>query len=107
MSCRVVWWPGLVGALEGTLHPWQGEMMFGCLALAELWQLARGHDRALRLAGLTLVLVAIPLLYYFALGHLDPVWKMSQQHAKHAFSSVAVLIAAAPLLLFALLGYPG
>ena len=124
---RPVWWPGLLGALAATLHPWQGEMMFGCLALAELsrardtWARlsatagssgtgrlrAAGRDPVLRLAAVTLVLVAVPLLYYFALGHLDPVWRMSQAHAKHAFSSVAVLIAAAPLLLFALLGYRG
>jgi hypothetical protein len=120
---RVVWWPGLLGALAGTLHPWQGEMMFGCLVLAELWRgratrqrlRASGRravggawrDPVLRLAVLTIVLVAIPLLYYFALGHLDPVWKMSQQHAKHAFSTTAVVIAAAPLLVVALLGYRG
>jgi hypothetical protein len=124
---RVIWWPGLLGALAATLHPWQGEMMFGCLVLAELaragdsWARLSGaaasapggrlraawRDPVLRLAAVTIVLVAIPLLYYFALGHLDPVWKMSQAHAKHAFSSIAVLIAAAPLLLFALLGYRG
>ena len=68
---------------------------------------AAAGDPALRMAAATLGLVALPLLYYFALGHLDPVWRMSQAHAKHTFSSSAVLIAAAPLLAFALLGYRG
>lgn len=101
--------PGLLGALAGMLHPWQGEMMFGVIVLAELVRLREGGPRAARrrLAALTLVLVAIPLLYYFGLGHIDPVWRMAQAHAKHAFPSTAVLIAAAPLLAFALLGYRG
>lgn len=118
---RIAWVPGLLGALAGSLHPWQGEMMFGVVALAELVRApdtlrrarARGRwgwarDPTLRLAVLTLVAVAIPLLYYFALGHLDPVWRMSQAHAKHTgAASTGVIIAAAPLLAFALLGYRG
>jgi hypothetical protein len=127
--------PGLLGALAGTVHPWQGEMMFLVLVLAELVRLpvtrgrlrrapdghGRGHghgrgtgwarvaarDPVLRLAALTLTLVGIPLVYYFGLGHLDPVWRLGQAHARHAFSSTAALIAAAPLLAFALLGYRG
>ena len=128
-SGALAWSPGLLGALAGTVHPWQGELMFLAVLLAELvrgretvarlrvarLRAGRGRgllgaaagDPALRLAGVTLGLVAIPLLYYFALGHLDPVWRMSQAHAKHTFSSSAVLIAAAPLLVFALLGYRG
>lgn len=118
------WTPGLLGAVAGMLHPWQGELMILAVVIAELVHgretLARVRatggrgviraatgDPVLRLAATTLVLVAIPLLYYFALGHLDPVWRMSQAHAKHAFSSSAVLIAGAPLLAFALLGYRG
>ena len=117
----MAWGPGLLGALAGMLHPWQGELMFVVVLVAELVRArqtiarmrARPHrraiarDPALRLAAATLVLVAIPLLYYFALGHLDPVWRMSQAAAKHTFSSSAVIIAAAPLLAFALLGYRG
>ena len=119
----IAWSPGLLGALAGTLHPWQGELMFLAVLLAELVRggetiarlrrrdraplAAAVGDPAVRMAAATLMLVAIPLLYYFALGHLDPVWRMSQAHAKHTFSSSAVLIAAAPLLAFALLGYRG
>jgi hypothetical protein len=106
---RVSWTPGLLGGLAGTVHPWQGELMFLVVVLAELVRAREGGARAprWRLAALTLGLLALPLLYYFGLGHVDPVWRMAQAHAKHEFSSSAVLIAAAPLLAFALLGYRG
>jgi len=111
----VAWTPGLLGGLAGLLHPWQGELMFVVLVIAELACLRPGARWApegvrrpgARLAGLTLTLVAAPLLYYFALGHLDPVWRMGQAQARHGFSALAVLIGAAPLLLVALLGYRG
>src|SRR5579875_1523245 len=105
--------PGLLGALAGSLHPWQGELMFGIVVIAELCRApatlrARGSgERALGLIAVTLVLVALPLLYYYGLGHLDPVWRAGQQRARHSFSTTATLLAAAPLLVFALLGYRG
>jgi hypothetical protein len=122
--------PGLLGALAGTVHPWQGEMMLLVLGLAELIQIPqtlarvrtarvsdhRAHagwtrvvarDPGLGLAAVTLTLVALPCIYYFGLGHVDPVWQMGQAHARHVFSSIEALSAAAPLLGFALLGYRG
>jgi hypothetical protein len=121
--------PGLLGALAGTVHPWQGEMMLLVLGLAELirapqtrvrvraeraacagrsgWVPGLARDPAMRLAAVTLTLVALPCVYYFGLGHVDPVWRMGQAHARHVFSSIEALSAAAPLLVFALLGYRG
>ncbi len=110
--------PGLLGALAAALHPWQGELMFGIVVIAELCRAAetrrrrgsgerRAADRTLALAALTLTLVALPLLYYYGLGHLDAVWRMGQQRARHSFSTSATLLAAAPLLAVALLGYRG
>jgi hypothetical protein len=118
--------PGLLGALAGTVHPWQGEMMLLVLGLAELvrapetlarvqgartgdrgWVRGLAQDPVLRLAAVTLILVALPCIYYFGLGHVDPVWRMGQAHARHVFSSIEALSAAAPLLVFALLGYRG
>ena len=108
---RVTAVPGLLGALAGIVHPWQGEMMFLVVVLGELVRLpatrAGPRTPTLRLAGLTVILLALPLLYFFGLGHFDAVWREGQANAKHAFSSRAVLIAAAPLLLVALLGYRG
>jgi len=112
--------PGLLGALAGLLHPWQGELMFLIVVIAELCGPARppatlrarrAGDRAWArppaLAAVTLALVALPLLYYFGLGHLDAVWRVGQQRARHTFSATATLLAAAPLLACALLGYRG
>jgi hypothetical protein len=129
----VAWSPGLLGALAGSIHPWQGELMLLIVLIAELCRgretLARVRrertrrggrgggrarpvgallrDPAIGLGVVTLGLVAIPLLYYFGLGHLDAVWRMGQARARHSFSTTAVLIAAAPLLAVALLGYRG
>jgi hypothetical protein len=47
------------------------------------------------------------LVYYLALGHLDINWEMARQNSKHAFSFWAIAIAAAPLAVFAALGYRG
>ena len=89
---RVAWWPGLLGALAGTLHPWQGEMMFGCLVLAELartrdsWRRvgssarsagtgpvrAAWRDPVLRLATVTIVLVALPAALLLRAGPSRP-----------------------------------
>jgi len=107
--------PGLLGALAGALHPWQGELMFLIVLIAELCRarvtlqaIRRGEARPLiRMIAITLLLVALPLLYYFGLGHLDAVWRAGQQRARHSFSTTATLIAAAPLLACALLGYRG
>jgi hypothetical protein len=116
-GARVTVVPGLLGALAAALHPWQGELMFLIVAIAEICR-ARVTLRARRvgdpafgpalgLPAVTLTLVALPLLYYYGLGHLDEVWRAGQQRARHSFSTTATLIAAAPLLAFALLGYRG
>jgi hypothetical protein len=68
---------------------------------------AVARDPAVAMAVLTVVLLAIPLLYYFSLGHLDAVWTMARQHSRHVFQVSGVLIGGAPLLAFALLGYRG
>lgn len=109
--------PGLMGALAAALHPWQGELMFGIVVIAELCRAGETRrrlraggptaDRTLALAAVTLALLALPLLYYYGLGHLDAVWRMGQQRARHSFSTTATVIAAAPLLAVALLGYRG
>lgn len=125
-EARLSWWPGLLGGLAGTLHPWQGELMILIVAGAELvcwretvsrWQTARSDRTRPRtqlltdprgaLPVVTVVLVAIPLLYYLSLSHLDVVWKMASQASNHDWSASAIAIAAAPLAVFAALGYWG
>lgn len=121
---RITWVPGLLGALASTLHPWQGEMMILVVGGAELVrapEILRGlraadparpiwrwpADRRLALPLLTIALTLAPLVYYLALGHLDINWDMARQSSKHAFSFWAIAIGAAPLAVFAALGYRG
>jgi hypothetical protein len=121
---RLAWTPGLLGALASSLHPWQGELMILVVVGAELVR-APGTLRELRAAGgpralwrwpadrrlalplLTVALTLAPLVYYLALGHLDINWDMARQNSKHAFSFWAIVIAGAPLGVFAALGYRG
>jgi hypothetical protein len=120
---RIAWAPGLLGALASSLHPWQGELMILVVAGAELVrapEILRGlradpvrswwrwpADRRLALPLLTIALTLAPLVYYLALGHLDINWDMARQNSKHAFSFWAIAIGAAPLAVFAALGYRG
>ncbi|HWD74750.1 MAG TPA: hypothetical protein VG371_06390 [Solirubrobacteraceae bacterium] len=111
---RVDWIPGVLGALASTLHPWQGETMILLILGAEvmrwrdlrLWWRTR-QWRRLALPVLTLALVALPLLYYLLLGHLDLSWSLARENSKHAFPWTAIAIGVAPLGIVALLGYRG
>ncbi|MGI8712920.1 MAG: hypothetical protein ACR2NR_07020 [Solirubrobacteraceae bacterium] len=123
---QLAWGPGLLGALASSLHPWQGELLILVLGGAELvrapetLRLLRGvggpSGRAWRLRLInpelmlplvTIALTLAPLLYYLALGHLDINWDMARQASKHAFSFWAIALGAAPLAVFAVLGYRG
>ncbi|MFZ0041530.1 MAG: hypothetical protein WAK93_09500 [Solirubrobacteraceae bacterium] len=111
---RIAWLPGVMGAVASTLHPWQGELMILVVAGAELvrWRenlgwVRRSQWQRLALPALTIVLVAAPLLYYDLLGHLDLSWNLARQASKHTFSFWSIAIGAAPLALFAALGYRG
>ena len=54
---RLVWAPGLLGAVASTLHPWQGELMIVIIVLAELvrWR----EHRALRKLALPVLTVVL------------------------------------------------
>jgi hypothetical protein len=108
---RLAWWPGLLGALAGILHPWNGELLILVVIGAELLLGVRtllGGSAAVirrRLAfpALTVVLSGIPLLYYMILGRTDLSWKLAREASKHSFPLWAILIAILPLLIPALL----
>jgi hypothetical protein len=108
---RIAWGPGLLGALAGSLHPWQGEAFVALVAVTELYQwlasVRAGAPRRppLRLLGLTVTLALIPLIYYLALDRFDPSWALGRHASKHGFSALAIGLALAPLALVALLGY--
>jgi len=101
-----VWIPGLLGALAGLLHPWQGEMLVVIVVGAELvgWWLTRRRP-PLRLPALTVILTGLPLLYYEILGRTDLSWKLARDASKHSFSLGTIVLAVVPLLLPALLAY--
>ena len=105
---RVVWAPGLMGALASTLHPWQGELLIVILVLAELTRW-REHlrGRNLALPALTIALTGLPLVYYVALGHLDLSWSLARLASKHTFSFWSIAIGISPLAVVAILGYRG
>ncbi len=110
---RLAWLPGVLGAVASTLHPWQGELMILVVAGAELvrWRENLRWIRASQWRGLlpvlTIALVAAPLLYYDALGHLDLSWNLARQASRHTFSFWSIAMGAAPLAIFAALGYRG
>jgi hypothetical protein len=112
---RSSWTPGLLGALAGSLHPWQGEMFVLVVAGAELFGggLTRAELRMglrsprIHLATITVALALIPLAYYYGLGKLNIEWQLGQAASKHAFPALAIGLALAPLALLALLGLRG
>lgn len=99
--------PGVIGALAGLIHPWQGELMILIVIGSEVtvWALRRGGRPRLALPAVTLVLTGAPLLYYELLGRLDPSWKLARVASKHAFSLGTILLAIVPIALPALLAY--
>jgi hypothetical protein len=101
----VAWWPGLLGALASMLHPWHGELLILIVLGTEL-ALWHGRPRTLeqvKLPLLTVVLTALPLLYYLLLGRADVSWRLAQGAGMHSFSFVSILLAIAPLLLPAMI----
>jgi hypothetical protein len=99
--------PGVLGALAGLLHPWQGELLVLIVIAAELvfWCLDRRPPTRLSLPLATLIVTGAPLLYYEILGRADLSWKLARVASKHSFSLATILLAVVPLLLPALLAY--
>ncbi|MBV9916200.1 MAG: hypothetical protein JO153_06820 [Solirubrobacterales bacterium] len=104
---RVTWLPGLLGAGATLLHPWHGELLILTLIGAELFAgRVRGQLRQrLPLPALTIVLTALPLLYYAALGRFDTSWHLARDASKHTYPLWSLLLALLPLLIPAVLGY--
>jgi hypothetical protein len=106
----------VLGALAAWLHPWQGELLIpivgGTEALrslsvprTELRLRTRGRAGTLRVAVTTILATALPLAYYAALGHFDPVWQNGQAASQQSWPLHRVLLPLLPLLIAALPGY--
>lgn len=110
-------WPtaAALGALSAWLHPWQGELLIVLILGSEIFSRLSGTEataptrtptpRHLMLAGSTVLATALPLAYYAALGHLDPVWRAGQAGSQRTFGLGTVGLPLLPLAVLALPAY--
>lgn len=106
---RIRWLPGLLGAVASLLHPWQGELLIILIVGGELvlgierrWVLTR---RRVMQAGVTILITALPLLYYGILDRADLSWRLAQGAGMHHYPLTPVLVAIAPLVLAGIPAY--
>jgi hypothetical protein len=103
----ITFWPAALGALASLLHPWNGETMIAIVVVAELLCLrADGWSwHRFRLATITGLGAALPLLYYLILGKTDPSWGMAREASKHSFPFWSIVLELAPIVPFAALAF--
>jgi len=96
----------LLALLCAWLQPWQGATLVLVLVVAEAVAWARERSRP-PLAPLLVTVGAagLPLVYYAALGRLDPSWQLAQQGNEIEWPLWVLAAALAPLALPALLAY--
>jgi hypothetical protein len=77
---RLSWWAPLLGALAAWFHPWQGEVLILMILGGEAVSFTRRTSarELLPLPALTIAATALPLVYYGALDHFDPVWRLGR-----------------------------
>ena len=91
----------LAALLAAWLHPWQGITLILIFIGLGVWQRYEG--------GIALIVpvigAALPLLYYYVLGHTDPAWELASRYEVISRLDPLVLLAGfGPLLLIAGLG---
>jgi hypothetical protein len=103
---RVVWLPGVLGALASSLHPWNGVLLIAAVVGAELVLPDRPRTiKQIARPALTTALSALPLLYYVLLGRDDLSWRLARSASKHTYPLWAIALELAPLILPSLLVY--
>jgi hypothetical protein len=77
---RISWAAPLLGLLAAWFHPWQGEVLILLILGGEavLFTRRRSIRELLPLPVLTIAATALPLVYYGALDHFDPVWRLGR-----------------------------
>jgi hypothetical protein len=95
----------LLGGLASWMHPWLGEVLLLVFLGTEItmW-LTNRRPRFARL-GAVLAGVALPLVYYAALSHFDPSWRLGRAASMGSFPLSTLVFMLAPLLAPALLAY--
>jgi hypothetical protein len=75
---RLTWVAPALGLVAAWLHPWQGEVLILVIVGAEAiaWREDGGLRDRLALPALTIGATLVPLAYYAALDHFDPVWRL-------------------------------
>jgi hypothetical protein len=104
---RLTWRAPLLGLAASLSHPWQGELLILIVIGAEavMWRPGVDLRRRVALPAATVVVTALPLLYYEALYRFDPAWRAAQHAAKHGFALSSILLPLIPLLVAAALAY--
>jgi hypothetical protein len=105
---RLTWAAPVLGGLASWFHPWQGEVLILMILGGEAVAFTRRVSirERLPLPALTIAVAALPLVYYGALDHFDPVWRLGRvatltEHW-NIFNTVGPFL---PLVLFAALAY--
>lgn len=106
---RITLWPAALGAFAGLLHPWNDEALVLVVLGGELLALRGGlpDRRRVALAAVTLAGAGAALLYFLALGKLDPVWAMAREGSRHVWPFWPTVLVVAPLLPLAAIGSRG
>lgn len=102
------WAAPVLGALAAWLHPWQGELLIVIVVSSEaVWHFVgpARSPRTLTVTIATVVLTALPLVYYAGLGHFDPAWHAGQTVSQRSWPLSSVAVPLLPLLIVALPGY--
>jgi hypothetical protein len=98
-------WAPLAGLVCAWMQPWQGVTVLGVLVVSEAVMWRRGDRGHGPLVLATCVATGVPLVYYSALGHLDPAWALAGRQNFIVVPFLAVLVAIVPLGLPAILAY--
>ncbi len=106
-----LWQAPVLGLLASWLHPWQGETFILLLIGGELLAvLARSGAsvpvrRRVLLCASTVVLTALPLIYYGILDRVDEVWRLGRIGTSNGWGFGGVMESLVPLLVAAALSY--
>jgi hypothetical protein len=109
-----MWQAPVLGLLASWLHPWQGETLILLVIAGELLAIlirvpersgAVPIKRRVLLCASTVVLAALPLIYYAILDRVDLVWRLGRIGTSNGWGFAGVMESLLPLLAVAALSY--
>jgi hypothetical protein len=93
---RALFFAALSAVFASWLHPWQGITLILILVGLAVWQREHGGLGLI----VPIIAAALPLLYYYLLGHTDPAWQLASRYELiPRLGPVALLLGFGPLLL--------